>query len=635
MSDKKRKILLIVLSSLLVIVIGIIAYMLINNHMVESQYTASISQADRYLQDKNYEDALVAYKQALELDPDSEDPYLGLANTYVAMGDTSKAVSILNQGLERMDSTKLKALLNQLETYKSESENLLAKDSEEIQFNNSFEQKIVNYTYEDFKEEFGSVESATMDSEGYLEVVHKDLKAVCYYKNTPDNTKIVNTSKKLPYKSAMPEKIQLESLQLLFNNWEGYVSLDNLKLLVGKQLKPKNEDGKYVVEFEAGDYTMKVETDKDGKITSDNAWNELTLENANSDGQKTQDKQHQTSTTTSVTPDNLPSSSKKLAKLISKEYIGDQLYYYEENPSVKTGCIEIIALDLDNDDQEEIVSIENDDSNFRASPTLRIYEYSNNNWEISIEQQIGISVNSEENSANSFSYCEVYLYVIDNQIVVRIKESSSYNNLTEFYTYSNDGIITVSEDTEITEFNLHERGKIFCEINYQYMSKDIYTYYGEEKIVMHDSYIVNFVNWKNPKKYETEEYAFSYPKYYDDYLDIKTEGSNTIGYSKLTFNSETVGESNGQPYPIFSFLKKSENLEVFENLSVILWQNGTDYIALRQAGDSLAGVADLTAQNDYDIKNCNIYWMILVDMHELRYHFETSLAGTVTIENNE
>ncbi len=87
MSDKKIKIILIVLSSLLVIVIGIIAYMLINNHMVESQYTTSISQADRYLQDKKYEDALVAYKQALELDPDSEDPYLGLANTYVAMGD--------------------------------------------------------------------------------------------------------------------------------------------------------------------------------------------------------------------------------------------------------------------------------------------------------------------------------------------------------------------------------------------------------------------------------------------------------------------------------------------------------------------------------------------------------------------
>lgn len=281
MSDKKRKIILIVLSSLLVIMIGIIAFLLINNHMLVSQYTANISQAEKYLQTKDYEDALVAYKQALELDPDSEDPYLGLANTYVAMGDKKNAVSILNKGLDRMDSSKLRTLLKQLEGYKAESQNLLATDSAEIEFNKSFEQKIVNYTYEDFKEEFGSVESAVMDSDGYLEVVHKDLKAVCYYKNTSDNKKIVNISKKLPYKSAMPEKIQLENLQLLFNNWEGYVSLDNLEILVGQQLKPKKEDGKYVVEFEAGDYTMKVETNQDGKITSENAWNELTLENAN------------------------------------------------------------------------------------------------------------------------------------------------------------------------------------------------------------------------------------------------------------------------------------------------------------------------------------------------------------------
>ncbi len=123
MSDKKRKILLIVLSSLLVIVIGIIAYMLLNNHMIESQYTVAITQAEKYLQDKNYEDALVSYKQALALDPDSEAPYLGLANTYVAMGDTSKAVSILNQGLKRMDSSKLKNLLNLLENSGVENKN--------------------------------------------------------------------------------------------------------------------------------------------------------------------------------------------------------------------------------------------------------------------------------------------------------------------------------------------------------------------------------------------------------------------------------------------------------------------------------------------------------------------------------
>ena len=49
-----------------------------------------------------------------------------LSRRYVAMGDSSKAVSILNQGLERIDSSKLKKLLNLLEKGKIEN-----KDSED------------------------------------------------------------------------------------------------------------------------------------------------------------------------------------------------------------------------------------------------------------------------------------------------------------------------------------------------------------------------------------------------------------------------------------------------------------------------------------------------------------------------
>ncbi len=133
MSDKKRKILLIVLSSLLVIVIGIIAYILINNRMVEARYAASISQAEQYFQEKNYEDALVSYKLALEIDPDNEEPYLGLANTYVAMGDTRNAISILNQGLGRIGSSKLKDLLNRLKNSEDASKDIKKEDQKKTE----------------------------------------------------------------------------------------------------------------------------------------------------------------------------------------------------------------------------------------------------------------------------------------------------------------------------------------------------------------------------------------------------------------------------------------------------------------------------------------------------------------------
>lgn len=345
--------------------------------------------------------------------------------------------------------------------------------------------------------------------------------------------------------------------------------------------------------------------------------------------------QNNNANATSIRPDSLPTSSKDLAEIIGKEYIGDQLYYYEDEPSVKTGCIETAVLDMDKDGQYEIVSIENDDTGFGASPVLRVYEYANNCWKVSTEQQITINTGLEKTPDTACS-CSLYLYVKDEQIAVRISGSQTANSPVEFYSYSNTGTMTVSEDNGMTDFNLHEEGKIFCEIYYQYMSKDIYTYWGMDRAsVENDSYIVNFVNWKDPEKYETADYTFSYPHYYDNYLNIKTTDTATIGYTKQIYNEE--------PYSIFSFVKGNKFLEAYEDwgygfpqydLSSLLWQDGKEYITFDQGGDSIACIASLTEQNDYNIKAFNIYWMILMDMNELCYHFETTLPGTATINAN-
>ena len=126
-------------------------------------------------------------------------------------------------------------------------------------------------------------------------------------------------------------------------------------------------------------------------------------------------------------------------------------------------------------------------------------------------------------------------------------------------------------------------------------------------------------------------------------MDIKTTDTDTIGYTKQVYNDENMGDFNGKPYSIFSFVKGNEFLEAYEDwgygfpqydLSSLLWQDGKDYIVFDQGGDSIACIALLTEQNDYDIKAFNIYWMILMDMNELCYHFETTLPGTATINAN-
>lgn len=51
----------------------------------------------RYLSDGNYEEAVIAFTAAIEIDPKREEAYVGLADVYYATGDTAKAEEILAQ----------------------------------------------------------------------------------------------------------------------------------------------------------------------------------------------------------------------------------------------------------------------------------------------------------------------------------------------------------------------------------------------------------------------------------------------------------------------------------------------------------------------------------------------------------
>lgn len=51
----------------------------------------------RYLSEGNYEEAIIAFTAAIEIDPKREEAYVGLADVYYATGDTAKAEEILSQ----------------------------------------------------------------------------------------------------------------------------------------------------------------------------------------------------------------------------------------------------------------------------------------------------------------------------------------------------------------------------------------------------------------------------------------------------------------------------------------------------------------------------------------------------------
>ena len=77
----------------------------------QEQYDLGI----RYLSEGNYEEAIIAFTAAIEIDPKQADTYAKVAEAYQAMGDLDAAIAILEQGFNATSDTSLREYLEQLQ----------------------------------------------------------------------------------------------------------------------------------------------------------------------------------------------------------------------------------------------------------------------------------------------------------------------------------------------------------------------------------------------------------------------------------------------------------------------------------------------------------------------------------------
>ena len=70
----------------------------------------------RYLNEGSYQEAVIAFEAAIEIDPKRPEAYLGAAEAYVGLGDTAKAIDILKRGQEQTDDQTIQERLEQLLT---------------------------------------------------------------------------------------------------------------------------------------------------------------------------------------------------------------------------------------------------------------------------------------------------------------------------------------------------------------------------------------------------------------------------------------------------------------------------------------------------------------------------------------
>lgn len=68
----------------------------------------------RYLEDGNYEEAIIAFTAAIEIDPNNTESYLRLADIYSELTDYENAKLVLEKGFENTEDEVIKTKLNEL-----------------------------------------------------------------------------------------------------------------------------------------------------------------------------------------------------------------------------------------------------------------------------------------------------------------------------------------------------------------------------------------------------------------------------------------------------------------------------------------------------------------------------------------
>lgn len=103
----------------------------------------------RYLSEGNYQEAIIAFTAAIEIDPKRAESYSGLAEAYTCAGDLDAAKKALEDGLAATGSEELQALLEEMEMPEMELPPLLAEGVAAEGVSGSLELSNVTYRYEE------------------------------------------------------------------------------------------------------------------------------------------------------------------------------------------------------------------------------------------------------------------------------------------------------------------------------------------------------------------------------------------------------------------------------------------------------------------------------------------------------
>lgn len=227
-----------------------------------NSYSRRVALAARYLEQEDYDRAVLSYQQAIQLRPEEAEAYRGLAEVYRTRGQNLLAQSVLRTGIDRTGSARLTQILETIAASDGSGAAVAdaaesAKAGEGAVLNLQLLNLLGNSTYNDHRIRSG-IESTEMTGPDECAVRVNGIPAVLTYRDDLDRVGGQPTA------DSYPAQAVLDDLSVLFGGAQS-ISASELSAQGARDVQRlEDDDGNPIIRFVAGNCQVTVAADANG-----------------------------------------------------------------------------------------------------------------------------------------------------------------------------------------------------------------------------------------------------------------------------------------------------------------------------------------------------------------------------------
>lgn len=257
--------------AILLVITGVLAAREYNR---KPTYSALIVNGRQYLKSGNYDDAILEYKAAIELDETQEDAYVGLSIVYRTQNLMNLALETLQEGLERCNSVT--EIQSQIKQYFPDaldgSDARITQDAkggalnERSQRSNStwnaeLLQFISTATFGDYQDNYPDLTSRIENGLCIVEIQSLNVRIVFSDRKTQ---RVINTTLQEPFREFLPDEVVFDDFSVLFGD---VTSMTYESLQVAEDISGLTQDSDQI-EFEVYGCWVVVPCNQDGTLNT-------------------------------------------------------------------------------------------------------------------------------------------------------------------------------------------------------------------------------------------------------------------------------------------------------------------------------------------------------------------------------